>query len=182
MPHKDLEERRNYLRNWKLRNRSKVLRYAAQDRIARKAKISAYAKIRRAQKSEELKLKEADYRRKNRRFILQRYHAKKDLPSFKAARLVRDHRRRALLATSKINLRSIKQWITEVKSKQSANCYYCGKRIPTKLIHFDHIVPLSKGGPHSVDNLCVSCSSCNLSKSTKSVQAFIVTGQQILSL
>jgi 5-methylcytosine-specific restriction endonuclease McrA len=96
--------------------------------------------------------------------------------------LFRNHVRRALVRNATINLAGIKAWMKSVKSKPTCVCYYCRSVIKTSELHWEHIVPLAKGGSHSVENLCVSCASCNFKKSTKSVQAFIVTGQQILSL
>lgn len=96
--------------------------------------------------------------------------------------LFRNHVRRALVKKATVNLAGIKAWMKSVKSKPTCVCYYCQTVIKTSELHWEHIIPLSKGGPHSVDNLCVSCAPCNLKKGTKSVQAFIVTGQQILSL
>jgi 5-methylcytosine-specific restriction endonuclease McrA len=42
-------------------------------------------------------------------------------------------------------------------------CFYCGG----KSEHVDHVVPLSRGGRHSIGNLVASCASCNLSKSDR---------------
>jgi len=44
-------------------------------------------------------------------------------------------------------------------------CAYCGTTEDE--LTLDHIVPLSQGGPHSFDNLCVACRSCNSSKGAK---------------
>jgi 5-methylcytosine-specific restriction endonuclease McrA len=43
-------------------------------------------------------------------------------------------------------------------------CVYCQKN-PHQ--HLDHIIPLSKGGAHSIKNLAPSCAKCNLSKASK---------------
>lgn len=59
---------------------------------------------------------------------------------------------------------------------------YCEKTISTKNIHFDHIVALIKGGPHSVENLCVSCSRCNRSKGAKTIKEWLQSGQQFLNI
>lgn len=40
-------------------------------------------------------------------------------------------------------------------------CHLCGKKPPIHLIELDHLVPLSKGGTHTADNLRVSCRHCN---------------------
>jgi len=44
-------------------------------------------------------------------------------------------------------------------------CSYCGK--VTKNYHMEHIVPLSKGGPNTLSNICVSCPTCNKSKNNR---------------
>jgi len=81
-----------------------------------------------------------------------------------------------------INLKSIKLFVDYVKAKSTAVCYWCQKRVSTRNIHFDHIVALANGGPHSVDNLCVSCPCCNCSKRDTPVRAWVKVGQQILEL
>lgn len=91
-------------------------------------------------------------------------------------------KRRLLQENATINLGQIKRWMNGVKSKPSAVCYFCNRVTARKDIHFDHIVPLSKGGAHAIENLCVSCASCNLSKQAKSVQAWVRVGQQIMAL
>jgi 5-methylcytosine-specific restriction endonuclease McrA len=88
----------------------------------------------------------------------------------------------ALKKAATINLEGIKQWIAQIKSKKSVVCYYCGDRISISRMHIDHIVPLSKGGAHSVENLCVACAPCNHSKSDKPIRTWIRMGQQVLEL
>lgn len=49
--------------------------------------------------------------------------------------------------------------------QQSAKtCYWCNKSLKNTQKHIDHYVPFKKGGLHTLSNLVVSCSSCNLSK------------------
>ena len=44
-------------------------------------------------------------------------------------------------------------------------CQSCRINVPDDQIEFDHIIPVAKGGPTSVDNLRVLCSTCNRKKS-----------------
>ena len=50
-------------------------------------------------------------------------------------------------------------------------CYLCGKVVPKGDRHVDHVMPLSLGGAHSVENLAVLHSSCNLQKHDKPPQS-----------
>ena len=50
-------------------------------------------------------------------------------------------------------------------------CAYCRKPVGKKW-HMDHIVPLSRGGAHHIDNLAVACASCNSKKHNKTACEF----------
>lgn len=54
----------------------------------------------------------------------------------------------------------------EVFSRDGYTCQYCGKL--TKELTLDHVVPKSRGGKHSWDNLVSACKSCNHRKGGKS--------------
>lgn len=43
-------------------------------------------------------------------------------------------------------------------------CQYCGRRPNQRDLNLDHVVPRSRGGLESWENLVVSCRSCNLKK------------------
>ena len=54
-------------------------------------------------------------------------------------------------------------------------CAICGKRLSSiNECHFDHIFPFAKGGKSTVDNCQILCISCNLKKSDKELQDFIL--------
>lgn len=51
--------------------------------------------------------------------------------------------------------------------KKNHSCYWCGKEIDkeySKGYHLDHFIPLSKGGLNTIENIVLSCASCNMSK------------------
>lgn len=44
------------------------------------------------------------------------------------------------------------------------SCQYCAHPFPTQELTFDHVVPRSKGGRTTWENVVTSCSACNLRK------------------
>ncbi len=68
--------------------------------------------------------------------------------------------------------------IVRLFKKQSGKCYYCGiemrffrdcsnNLIPKNYCTKDHVLPRSKGGGHSMDNLVAACFECNVKKGDK---------------
>jgi 5-methylcytosine-specific restriction endonuclease McrA len=49
----------------------------------------------------------------------------------------------------------------ELKRLQQSPCLYCGS---TQLIEIDHIIPIARGGRHSIGNLAPACRACNRNK------------------
>ncbi len=43
-------------------------------------------------------------------------------------------------------------------------CQYCGGHYPTHELTFDHVIPRSRGGRTTWDNVCTACGPCNLRK------------------
>lgn len=46
-------------------------------------------------------------------------------------------------------------------------CHICAGSVGRRDVHFDHVVPLARGGAHSADNIRVSHSLCNLRKGAR---------------
>jgi hypothetical protein len=70
------------------------------------------------------------------------------------------------------DLKLIARWEKSWRTKKHAVCYWCKKRKRTSRCATDHILPLARGGPHSIENLCISCGSCNSAKNAKSLEAW----------
>lgn len=90
-------------------------------------------------------------------------------------------RRRAKLDTLSY-APAIKRWMSDIKSKPFVRCHWCGTKIKGRQVHFDHIVPLAKGGEHSIGNLCASCPECNHTKSARLIADWVCQGQTFLPL
>jgi 5-methylcytosine-specific restriction endonuclease McrA len=89
--------------------------------------------------------------------------------------------RKKWLADNKHKVRQIKQayklrrkeWevgdvdYDEILARDGLVCHICGLDVAPDDIHFDHVIPLSKEGMHSMDNIHVSHSKCNLKKNNK---------------
>jgi 5-methylcytosine-specific restriction endonuclease McrA len=49
---------------------------------------------------------------------------------------------------------------------QRGKCYWCGEKVENKY-HVDHVIPLSRGGANTPDNIVIACVHCNESKGAK---------------
>jgi len=74
-----------------------------------------------------------------------------------------EKRRRYNLASTE-NTLTLSEW-DAIKLQYEYRCAYCQKR--PKRLEMDHIVPLSKGGTHTKDNIVPSCRTCNAKKGNK---------------
>jgi 5-methylcytosine-specific restriction endonuclease McrA len=45
-------------------------------------------------------------------------------------------------------------------------CYYCGEQTPPAKLSMDHVVPLTRGGLSTKNNLVACCKACNTRKKT----------------
>lgn len=85
--------------------------------------------------------------------------------SGKAARANAEHKRRA--QKKNCHAPATTQQVKNLLSI-SKRCAYCGVKFCAKNpATLEHIIPLSKGGSHSRDNLAAACQKCNTSKSAK---------------
>lgn len=57
-----------------------------------------------------------------------------------------------------------KDVVDTVWNRDGGKCVYCGSN---ENLHLEHIIPFSKGGDTSVENLQLLCQKCNLEKSNK---------------
>jgi len=62
--------------------------------------------------------------------------------------------RRLSVASEPINYQAL--W-----AQSEGICYLCGEVLDSSNVHFDHVVPLSRGGTHTMDNLKPTNPHCN---------------------
>lgn len=78
--------------------------------------------------------------------------------------------------------KAVADLIASWKSQSSFVCYWCGRRFARNRLHIDHIIPVKKGGQHRCDNVCRSCSTCNVRKKHRLVTDPEFIGQRQLPL
>lgn len=92
-------------------------------------------------------------------------------------------KRRALKEAASIgDTAVISQWQKEIRLMKWVRCHWCGTKVPGRKVHFDHVVALTKGGSHSIGNLCASCPECNRSKNARVIADWVVGAQTFLNL
>ena len=112
--------------------------------------------------SEAIKERRREYVAKNKDKIKQ--YKKTD--SYKINERLYKHKRRAKIKKGGVTKGQIDNLI-----KNTSHCYWCGKDIKDNF-HIDHYIPLSKGGEHTIENIVLTCPSCNLKKYNKDPREF----------
>lgn len=59
-----------------------------------------------------------------------------------------------------------KATLQDLLANQDSLCKYCSCSLDSTM-HLDHVIPLSKGGCHTLSNVVFSCRTCNTSKGAK---------------
>lgn len=85
-------------------------------------------------------------------------------------------RRRAWKRQSPVQPVSLRE-ITRLVARYDGCCAYCQTAPATDL---DHVIPLSRGGAHSIGNLLPACGRCNRSKGARTVTEWRATPTYLL--
>lgn len=72
-----------------------------------------------------------------------------------------------------IERKRLTSFYNNLRTAEILLCSWCGKETSIGNRHGDHVIPLSKGGKHCIDNLCCACKSCNLHKREMMPEEFI---------
>jgi 5-methylcytosine-specific restriction endonuclease McrA len=112
-------------------------------------------------------LKYKEYMREYNKLPSQKEYQRqyKHSPQGKAADARSQHKRKSNMKNLPCDL-TAQEW-EEIKKSQNYRCALCGK---TKSLARDHIIPLSRGGAFTKDNIQGLCKSCNSIKHTKTME------------
>jgi 5-methylcytosine-specific restriction endonuclease McrA len=133
---------------------------------------SKWAKDKRNRDIKETLRKEKEYRDANKERILKMNQTYRRTPKGKLSGANCRHRRRALIGDSPSITE--KQW-NKILMLQDVRCNSCKRKFSSNLKPtMDHVIPLSKGGLHSFENIQALCKKCNSTKQAKLDKSLIV--------
>ncbi len=135
-----------------------------------KKRISEYyanPEIKKAKSEYHAKRNQTERAKKQRRKNQEKY---RKTPKGIAVMRAHSFRRKiAKLKTPVGDLKAIERWHVRWMLKSKVQCFWCREKFKPSECHADHIHPLIDGGRHAIDNLCISCASCNLRKHKKGI-------------
>ena len=142
---------------WVAAHKDKVKMYKAKYRAAHPDKVKAYQAKYRVSHRDNLKASNTKY-----------YAEHPEVMSEQA------RRRRALKVSAPVSDLTVVQWKGRITEYQGL-CSYCLQ----PMIRFtqDHMIPLTRGGSHTLSNVVPCCQSCNSRKGTKTLLEFVAATQ-----
>lgn len=64
----------------------------------------------------------------------------------------------------KVPLRTAKPSRRSIFARDNYTCVYCKRQLNGDELSIDHVIPRSRGGPNTVENLATACKKCNNKK------------------
>ena len=155
------EKKKGYDKKYYEKNKGKMLQYFKDKYLSNPEKVKQSVKSWQMRNKEKVIQYKRNYVANNpgKRSASNANWAKKN-PDIRKANF---NNRRERKRTGIISSERIKKLVL----LQKGNCYYCGKQLSEYGFHVDHIIPLSKGGTNTNDNIQLLCPRCNLSKGSK---------------
>ncbi len=66
--------------------------------------------------------------------------------------------------------------------KQGYRCALTDRELTPKVASVDHMMPVSRGGPNTIDNICILHSDVNRAKGTQTVGEFIQMCREVVEM
>ena len=135
---------------YRMKNKEKIAKYDKErwaDPVSRN-KQQKWTKEWRAKNKKHLKLYTKNYYRENKEYFLEKAHIRRQ----RIAKLPYDFDQ--------------SDWI-RAKEYFGCKCAYCGKQ---GALTKEHVVPVSKGGGFTADNIIPACQRCNYSKNNRDLE------------
>lgn len=149
--------------------RAKNNAWAAKNRDARNAKCREWN----AKNADSKRATNARYRAKNKESINERRRIKRALdPSMERNKSAKRRAAKGVLP---------KDIVAKLLLKQNSKCTCCGISLSFGY-HLDHIVPISRGGSNTEDNVQLLSPQCNLQKHKLTFDEFLNKRRKILSI
>lgn len=174
MPLKDKEAERLYMKEYYLRNKEHIRELQEVYREEHKDEIRQNMKEYACRNKQRLKVYRAAKKERWAELQRKKYH---EDPHVAAARLNSNNARRA----QKFNTQTedLTPLIKEIRELKEVVCYLCGKILAGKDCHIEHVIPLSRGGSHTKDNVLPACPPCNLSKGSMTPEEYFLGGNYL---
>ena len=155
-------DRKEYVKKYRESHKEYAKRYEQEN----KERIVKYQKEYRNTHKDHIKETSAEWRKNNPGHGAQ-WH--KDNPEYKRqwnktekgrANLQRCTFKRRALRKLAANTLTAEEW-QDILKQHEFRCIYCGKQFSMFKMTKDHIIPISKGGDNSKENIVPACKSCN---------------------
>lgn len=75
-----------------------------------------------------------------------------------------------LIAYERVPKRHVRFSRFNIYARDGNGCQYCGRRFARTELNLDHVIPRSRGGPHTWENIVASCRRCNARKENRMPQ------------
>ena len=75
-----------------------------------------------------------------------------------------------LMLYDRLPPRRVKFTRKNIYLRDNNTCQYCGRKLRTDQLNIDHVIPLSRGGKNSWENVVCSCIPCNMRKGNKTLK------------
>jgi hypothetical protein len=111
------------------------------------------------------------YKNRDKILELKRIYTKTDTAKISCKN--KAHKRRAKIQEGTATTKELK-CLVDI----TTNCYWCNCKLDKAInngFHIDHYLPLSKNGTHTLDNIVISCPTCNMKKGSKDPFEFATT-------